>query len=597
MHTGYRSLLVRYLLLQRGAAIWMSVLLLTSILFQAIGPQFLRRFIDAISAEMPVDYLVRNALLFMAIVIMGQLIYAWAAYVSAGVGWNATNAMRVDLLLHCLHLDMNFYKEHAPGEMIERVDGDVNLLGNFFSQFIVQIVGNVLLIFVIMGFIFLADVRVGLILTGYLLFATFTLWRIQGIAVPHFRAFRAAVARISAFWEETLVMLEEIKGVGALRYLAQRHGAHLSELRQRGRKAQVMFRAFVGTFAVVFAVGNALAFVAGAWLYVQGSMTLGTVYLMMYYTSLMTWTLGRVADQMNDFQQATTAIGRVKELTSTESALIDGLQPLALSTPPALEFRNVTFGYDSTTPVLHDLTFRMEAGEVLGVVGRTGSGKTSLARLLFRFYDPTTGSIRIDDVDLRGLQLKDLRASVGFVTQDVQLFHASVRDNITLFDRSIHDHVITGALDEVGLSPWLNGLADGLDTELAGSNALSAGEAQLLSFARVRLKNPRIVILDEATSRLDPLTEALIDRAVTRLLEGRTAILIAHRLHTLARADKILLLDQGHMLEFGTYRALAENPDSRFATLLRQGALADQLLDQAPSERTDQEAPIEEVAP
>ena len=141
MHTDYRSLLVRYLLPQRRTAILMSALLLTSIAFQAIGPQFLRRFIDAIQAEMPMSYLMGNATLFLVIVILGQLVYAWAAYVSAGVGWNATNALRVDLLLHCLRLDMNFYKEHAPGELIERVDGDVSLLGNFFSQFIVQIVG------------------------------------------------------------------------------------------------------------------------------------------------------------------------------------------------------------------------------------------------------------------------------------------------------------------------------------------------------------------------------------------------------------------------------------------------------------------------
>ncbi len=201
-------------------------------------------------------------------------------------------------------------------------------------------------------------------------------------------------------------MLEDIKGVGALGYVARRHTGLLQSYRQKGRKAQTMFRTFVGTFAVVFAVGNALAFAAGAWLYTQNAMTLGTVYLLMYYTTLMAWTLARVAEQMNDFQQATTAVGRVKELTSIQSNLSDGLQSIALTSPPAIEFRNVTFGYSVDTPVLHDLNFQLEAGEVLGVVGRTGSGKTSLARLLFRFYDPAAGSIRIDEVDLRSFQLR-----------------------------------------------------------------------------------------------------------------------------------------------------------------------------------------------
>jgi ABC-type multidrug transport system fused ATPase/permease subunit len=305
-------------------------------------------------------------------------------------------------------------------------------------------------------------------------------------------------------------------------------------------------------------------------------MTLGTVYLMMYYASLMTWTLGRVADQMNDFQQATTAVERVRELTATQSALVDGLQPLALAAPPALEFRDVTFGYGVDAPVLHGVRFRLEGGEVLGVVGRTGSGKTSLARLLFRFYDPNEGSIHIDGVDLRGFQLETLRANVGFVTQDVQLFHATVRDNLTLFDSSIPDHAIEQKLAEVGLSPWFATLEQGLDTPLAGSSALSAGEAQLLAFARVLLKNPRIVILDEATSRLDPVTEELVERAVARLLQGRTAILIAHRLHTLNRAGKILLLEQGRIVEYGSYAELAQNPNSHFAALLRRGTLSEE---------------------
>lgn len=577
MQTSYRSLLARYLLPQRRAATLMTVLLLASIAFQAIGPQFLRRFIDAVSAQQPLSYLTGTAALFLVTVVAGQLIYAWAAYVSAGVGWSATNALRIDLMLHCLRLDMNFYKEHTPGEMIERVDGDVSLLGNFFSQFIVQIVGNALLILVIMLMIFLADVRVGFILSGYLLFAAFTLLRIQGIAVPRFRASRAAAAKLSGFWEETLAMLEDIKGVGAVAYAMRRNQEHQGDLTVQGRMSQVMFRAFVGTFAVVFAVGNALAFVAGAWLMTQNAMTLGTVYLLMYYTSLMTWTLGRVADQMNDFQQATAAVGRVKELTETQSSLVDGSQLLLLTSPPALEFQDVTFGYSAGIPVLHDLSFQLGSGEVLGVVGRTGSGKTSLARLLFRFYDPADGSIAIDGSDLRGYQLDSLRNNLGFVTQDVQLFHASLRDNLTLFDPSIADETIVAVLEEVGLLPWLKMQGRGLDTPLAGSHALSAGEAQLLAFARVLLKDPRIVILDEATSRLDPVTEALVERAIARLLEQRTAIVIAHRLHTLKRADKILLLEQGRIVEYGSYAELVQNPASRFAALQRSGALVEEM--------------------
>ena len=578
MHADYRTLLVRYLLPQRRAALLMSALLLTSITFQAIGPQFLRRLIDTIRADLPLSYLTTNAAFFLLIVVTGQLIHAWSAYVSAGVGWHATNALRVDLVQHCLRLDMNFYKEHAPGEMLERVDGDVSLLGNFFSQFIVQIIGNFLLIVVILIFVFLTDVRVGVILTLYFALAAFALLRVQGIAVPHFRASRAVHAKLASFWEETLTMLEDIRGVGALRYVTRRHGAILGEQSRLGRMAQVMFRGYVGAFAVVVAAGNALAFAAGAWLHTHETMTLGTVYLLMYYTGLIAWTLGVITDHVNDFQQATTAVIRVRELTSTHSALGDGLQSLSLAAPPALEFHDVTFGYARDAPVLHNISFRLDPGEVLGVVGRTGSGKTSLARLLFRFYDPNRGSIRIDDVEVRDFQMEALRANVGFVTQDVQLFHASVRDNLTLFDTAIPDGDILRVVAEVGLLPWLDALEQGLATMLEGGNALSAGEAQLLAFARVLLKDPRIIILDEATSRLDPVTEALVERAMARLLTGRTAIVIAHRLHTLDRADKILLLEQGRVVEYGPRTALAEDSRSQFAALLRRGTLAEEVM-------------------
>jgi ABC-type multidrug transport system fused ATPase/permease subunit len=192
--------------------------------------------------------------------------------------------------------------------------------------------------------------------------------------------------------------------------------------------------------------------------------------------------------------------------------------------------------------------------------------------LLFRFYDPSWGAIRLGGADLRALQLADVRTRVGMVTQDVQLFHASVRDNLTFWNQTISDERILEVLETLGLMPWLQSLPNGLDSELAsGGASLSAGEAQLLAFARVFLQDPGLVILDEASARLDPATEALIERAIDRLLEGRTAIIIAHRLRTVQRADDILILDHGHVLEYGPRAQLAADPTSHFHRLLRVG--------------------------
>jgi ATP-binding cassette subfamily B protein len=221
--------------------------------------------------------------------------------------------------------------------------------------------------------------------------------------------------------------------------------------------------------------------------------------------------------------------------------------------------------------VIHEVTLGLRPGEVLGLLGRTGSGKTTLARLLLRLYDPQAGAVRLNGVDLRELPLAELRRRVGVVTQEVQLFRSTLRDNLTLFDPDVADERIWEALEALGLGAWARGLADGLDTPIEGSDGLSAGEAQLLAFARVFLLDPGLVILDEASSRLDPATERQLEQAVDRLLEGRTAVIIAHRLATVQRADRIAILEGGRVREEGPREALAADPRSRFSELMRVG--------------------------
>ena len=235
------------------------------------------------------------------------------------------------------------------------------------------------------------------------------------------------------------------------------------------------------------------------------------------------------------------------------------------------ESRSTQHASRSTHHVSRNISLTLPPGRVLGVLGRTGSGKTTLTRLLFRLYDPTAGVIRLGGADLRDVGFDDLRGRVGLVTQDVQLFGASVRDNITLFDPRVTDDQISSALAKLDLGEWVQALG-GLDAELAaGGGGMSAGEAQLLAFTRLLLRDPGLVILDEAASRLDPITEARLERAIDRLLAGRTAIVIAHRLHTVSRADDILILEEGRVVEFGPRRQLADDPASRFHRLLQTG--------------------------
>jgi ATP-binding cassette subfamily B protein len=287
--------------------------------------------------------------------------------------------------------------------------------------------------------------------------------------------------------------------------------------------------------------------------------------------------LERLTREMNSFQQASGGIVRVRELLATHARVVDG--PGAALPPGALavELDGVSFAYE-TGPVLHNVSFRVEPGEVLGLLGRTGSGKTTISRLLFRLHDPTTGVVRLGGTNLRNTRVEGLRGRVGLVTQDVQLFQGTLRDNVTLFDGTVPDARLHAVFAELGLDGWLRRLPDGLDTVLgAGGRGLSAGEAQLVALARVFLKDPGLVILDEASSRLDPETERLLEQAVTRLLrpEGtrRTGVVIAHRLHTVERADQILILEEGRVAELGRRADLVRDPESRFVRLLQAGMM------------------------
>ncbi|HEX5571062.1 MAG TPA: ABC transporter ATP-binding protein, partial [Ktedonobacterales bacterium] len=310
----------------------------------------------------------------------------------------------------------------------------------------------------------------------------------------------------------------------------------------------------------------------------------------------------QISQQMQQFQKAASSLIRVRELLGLQSSIVDGQQRLPTSETDggaagetdgvrrglSVSFDHVTFTYPTgEQPTLRDVAFTLEPGQVMGLVGRTGSGKTTISRLLFRLYDVGEGAVRLDGVDVRDLPLATLRRNVGLVTQDVQLFQASVRDNVTFFDDTIPDARISEVFERLGMSEWLARLPDGLDTRLeASGGGLSAGEAQLLAFVRVFLRDPGLVILDEPSSRLDLATERMIEQGMRALLAGRTGIIIAHRLATVRRADVILTLGGGRVLELGAREALERQPDSHFAALLRVG-----LEDEATSDQ-DQEGAL-----
>ncbi len=592
----YGDLLITYLRPQGRRVTALTALLLSSIVLQIANPQLLRYFIDtAQNPQSELRSLFIAAGLFIGIALATQLLSLGATYVSEIVAWSATNDLRSDLALHCLRLDMVFHKGRTPGELIERIDGDVTALANFFSQFVVRVLGNVILMLGVLIVLLIEDYRIGAVMTLLATVLFFTLIGVQRLTVPFWTRAREASAALFGLIEERLSGTEDIRSSGAIDYTMNR-------LYERGRDRLFHERraAVFGSLAwltplLFFAIAGALTYWLGYRFFTAGTMTLGTVYLIFFYTDALLRPVIQITRQIEDLQKAGAGIVRVRELYAISSSLADGAHELPAGSL-AVDFADVMFEYDdegrttnderpmsierdlsslvirpSSERVLHDISFQIAPGRTLGILGRTGSGKTTLTRLLFRLYDVTAGAIRIGSTDIRDLRFDSLRQRVGMVTQDVQLFHATVRENLTFFDPSIPDERILTVLEQLELLPWYKALPNGLDTMLAGSGGLSAGEAQVLAFTRVFLRNPGLVILDEASSRLDPATERLIERAVDRLLAERTGIIIAHRLATVMRADDILILEGGRIREYGEREALRNNPGSRFAELLRTG--------------------------
>jgi ABC-type multidrug transport system fused ATPase/permease subunit len=566
----YWQLLAHYLRPEWPRMIILLLVLGGSIAAQVLAPLVTSRFIDRATAGHPLRELISLALLTMGIALFGQLLSVVETYVAENVSWAATNEIRADLLEHLLRLDASFHNAHTAGELIERVDGDIGTLARFFSRFVVYVLGNTILVLGVLALLFAVDWRVGLGLSLFVVIALFAMLRIRLAATPAWAAARQGTADFYGFLGEYLAGLEDIRSSGATAFVLRRCAEMMRSWLSVTYKAEIKGYALVATSQGLFGAGIAVAFFLSAMLYRDGTLTIGAVYLIFQYTEVLRQPTEQIRNEVQDLQQADASIGRIEALMRVKPRLVDGPGAALPAGPLSVELDHVSFGYTPETPVLRDISLRLERGRVLGIVGRTGSGKTTLTRLLPRFYDPTEGVVRLGGVDLRETTLAELRARIGLVTQEVHLFNASLRDNLTLFDDEMPDARVSGVLATLGLADWLNELPDGLGTQLgAGGIGLSAGQSQLLACARIFLRDPDIVILDEASSRLDPATERLVHTALGRLLEGRTGIMVAHRLSTIAYADDILVLEDGRIREQGTRLELATNPDSRFAELLR----------------------------
>ncbi|RUS46596.1 ABC transporter ATP-binding protein [Cohnella sp. AR92] len=564
------SWLLRYLRPVKWRMALLLVLLLSATALQLVNPMIVQRFIDQASDKGDLSALLSLAGIYLVIAVLIQLLTVSVDYLGNDVSWRATNRIRSNLLKHALKLDMRFHNEKTPGEMIERIDGDVTHMSNFFALFIAKIVGSFVLLAGILIYMFAYDWPIAAVMTAFTLASVGALYAVRNLGVGASQAERQASAALFGLIEERIAGIEDVQTNGGVPRLVNRYHRAMRRVFLTGRKAWMLRIMPWNVTIVLFTLAVTAVLLLSVRQYLNGQITLGTLFLFFQYTQMLSDPIEQLGDQIQEFQKAKSGMNRSWELLSLRSEIEEGREERLPPGPLSVSFEKVSFGYSEEHPVLREISFELLPGEKLGLVGRTGSGKSSISRLLLRLYNMDSGVIRVGGVDIRALTLPALYRRVGMVTQDVQLFDGTLRDNLTLFNPHIADEEILNTTARLGLGGWIAAMPQGLDSRLStGGSSLSAGEAQLFALTRVFLTKPSLIILDEPSSRLDAATEAALQEAVDQLLKHCTGIVIAHRLSTLDSVDKIMVLRQGQVAEFGSREALARDPHSEYGQLLR----------------------------
>ena len=562
------TLLLTLLWPYRGKAAAMTALLLVATGCLVALPMVLRRIVDGAAGGATVEEFRALALVLLVLGVARQVAAATATVLGADVAWSATNDLRATLYRHAMGLDLDWHHDRSGGELVERIDGDVTALSNLFSQFAARMLGAALLLIGIVVALWWIEPWLGVAMSTFAVVEIALLQRTRKVAVPASGLEREAHAELFGFVEERLSGIEDLRANGGGAFAMHAFAHVMRRFFDRVRRAW-MLRSVVWLSSYFgFVVGLTITLAFAVWGVQQGTLTLGMGYAAFQYMILLHDPIEQISQQLQEVQKATAGVARVTEVLATRSTLEGGDGPPLPDGALEVKFRDVSFAYAGVR-VLRDVTLDVPAGTVVGLLGRTGSGKSTLVRLLTRLYDVRSGAVSLAGRDVRSVPTDDLRRRVAFVPQEVQLVQGTVRDNLTLYGEDVGDDRLVAVLHAVGLASWFERLDAGLDANIASSGRdLSAGQAQLLALARAFLREPGLVILDEPSSRLDPASQATLQRGLDALLHGRTAVVIAHRLETVRNADLIVVLDAGRVVESGRRETLAADPDSRYARLL-----------------------------
>ncbi len=542
----------------------MGVVLSISAALPLVGPLLLRAFVDRAIAGAPAGDLVPLAAAYVILALVAQLLTVGVVYASTALVWRVTNDLRVRLARHVLGMELAFHQDHSPGGLAERVDGDLTAVADYLATFVVRVLSALLTVLGAVIVLAVIDWRLGAVFFLYASAAVATFLQIRDTGLSGAADERGAQSQLLGGVEEDLVGQEDLRTNGAGGYALTRFHRDAGQvLRSTIRLEGALLRLWhVATGTIVG--GAIVALVTGTLAFRAGWITLGTAFLMFQYTQILQHPFEEMIEQLQEVQKASGGMHRVGLLLTRQREDRPRGTAAFPARRPALAFREVTVEYGEgpdRQAVLHGVDLEIPAGQSLGLMGRTGSGKTTMKRLATGLLAPTGGRVTLAGTEVWSIAPDELSRHLGVVPQEVRLFAASLRQNVTLFAPGVRDASVIEVLERVGLADRLLGRPDALDLELhSDGTGLSSGEAQLLALARVFLRDPELVVLDEATARIDPETEARLEHAIADVLDDRTALVIAHRVSTLTHMDRLAVLDGGRVVEHGTRAELLADP-------------------------------------
>lgn len=541
-----------------GGIFWISVVL--TILLAAVAPalpMLIQYTLDKYILQFNTAGLSLMFILMIVLLIVQTLVRYYHTLMTNTLGQSVIRDIRIEVFNHITKLRLKYFDQTPLGKLITRTISDLETISNIFSEGLIQIIGDLLQLIVILGVMFYTDWKLTLIVLVPMPLMVAATYIFKEAMKSAFQDVRKWVSNLNTFLQE------HISGMGIIKYFAREEQEmdKFKEINGHHRNAHIRanwyFSIFFPVLEIIMAISLGLLVWFGAKQILGDVISPGVVVAFIMYINMIFRPIRELIDKFNTLQMGMVSAERIFEVLDTDEHTPNSgtLEPDHIR--GEIEFKNVWFAYNDENWVLRDVSFKVAPGETLALVGATGAGKSSTINILSRFYEINKGQILLDGVDIRQYELNFLRKTIATVLQDVFLFSDSILHNIDLHDERITRESIIAAAKQVGAHDFIMRLPGGYDYQVQERGAtLSSGQAQLISFIRALVHDPRILVLDEATSSVDTETEELIQHAIDNLMVGRTAIVIAHRLSTIQRANKIIVLEKGEIMEVGTHHEL-----------------------------------------